>query len=574
MGSVPTPSRQRIQSVLKFTGQQDALASHHLPDLESVRQDIALMDSIQMLVEQTPTILLHNPRPGGPLGDPAPRSLIFNSQLSQLFNYSFLIHVDDVPADILKPVVWALQMFVDVLTEATDAQLLAFGHVLSPEDAAAANRVGQAGALVINSGRLFMRLQAKAKLAIFLLRPEINRPGDAVISLRELMEYFVSRTPIGQLRQQHNLVMIFAEALVRSGEDDAKAETLLTELTDSPASDAHGLEDLVVTKVYLSRILRRRGNVGAAKRQEKWLVKWFRKNPHGLSDTILRQLLIPTGETTSPILEALGGISWLEGREHTDKTDRRLVKRCRQCLRQEPIVKLFLCSQCKTANYWYVTLLIPSMVGDSMRWVSSRECQKKDWPLHKHACKGLAAVNNQAASEQLSPDPANPPVVTQRQRDWVARHHSAEDSWPYVSALRLHENPSRGQTHLIIEQSVYTPDAGPLAKDKFTIVGCAVFRVSDIVSDIELSLKLSPGEGAQLCERALRGQRQSEPGNPLIPFLILRVCEGVDMTVGTGLVESDQLQQTQYNRNWRQEISKTSPPQKLMYRNRRDAEFD
>lgn len=72
-----------------------------------------------------------------------------------------------------------------------------------------------------------------------------------------------------------------------------------------------------------------------------------------LPDETLRGLLIPAGETTSPILEALGGPPWLTGREHTDKTDYRLIKKCRSCGAREPMVKLFVCSKCKKIYYWY-----------------------------------------------------------------------------------------------------------------------------------------------------------------------------------------------------------------------------
>ena len=86
----------------------------------------------------------------------------------------------------------------------------------------------------------------------------------------------------------------------------------------------------------------------------KFLVKWFKQNPHLIPDPILHDLLMPAGEAPSPILEALGGPSWLEGREHTDKTDHRLVMQCRSCMKREPMGKLFVSSKCKKNYYWCV----------------------------------------------------------------------------------------------------------------------------------------------------------------------------------------------------------------------------
>ncbi|KAH9917461.1 uncharacterized protein B0H18DRAFT_1214568, partial [Fomitopsis serialis] len=165
---------------------------------------------------------------------PIPRSVMFFSQLSKLFLYSFLIHIDDVPADILDNVIWALEMFVDLLTECTDALLGAiFPRPSSAEDNAglvhASPRpiVSQSGNILIPdySGRLFKRQQAKAKLTLFLLKPEVNRPKDATKYWREIIDHQHHFIALGQpVDTQHGFLMIFAEALARSGEDDATAE--------------------------------------------------------------------------------------------------------------------------------------------------------------------------------------------------------------------------------------------------------------------------------------------------------------------------------------------------------------
>ncbi|KZT66486.1 hypothetical protein DAEQUDRAFT_758711 [Daedalea quercina L-15889] len=553
-----SPRRQRIQFILQMTDNQESRVTRgQLPDLESVRQDVARVPQLKETVAMEPAedvILLQSARTGEIVRDPVPRSLVINTELHRLFKYSFLIHIDDIPKDILEAVVWALEMFIDVLTECTDAQLVAFGHIVRAEDSTATVQNGRvvAQSTLSSNGRLFMRLQAKAKLTMLLLKPEIDRPGDAAKYQKEIVEYVCSNSSVAQIfKTQRELLTVFAEALTRSGEDDQAAEQLLERLADSPATTGgpDRVLEVVKAKVFLARVQRRRGKAGAAKKQEKWLVKWFRKNPHLLPDTTLRELLTPAGEPTSPVLEALGGSAWLEGREHTDKTDHRLVMQCRQCMAREPMVKLFVCSKCKKIYY------------------CSRECQKKDWPLHKDSCKDIAELNKRIELLSLTNTSA-----AQKEKDWAA-WRDAVDQWPYVNALRLHGNPRRALTHLIVEQSVYTPHAGTMAKDKFKIVKCSVFRTSDVYREVERILRLDPGEGVEYCEGLLQDQPKVEI--PLVSFLILRFADGVSPWLDRDTIMTLRLERTEYNQDWRRDISKDSPPTRLVLRDDiKDAEFD
>lgn len=121
--------------------------------------------------------------------------------------------------------------------------------------------------------------------------------------------------------------------------------------------------------------------------------------------------------------------------------------------------------------------------------------------------------------------------AAQKEKDWGA-WRDAVDQWPYVNALRLHEAPGRARTHLIIEHSVYTPDAGTMAKDKFRIVGCSVCRMADAYSQIEAVLGLDPGEGKEYCEGLLNDQPRVSI--PVVSFLILRLSEGVTTWLDCG----------------------------------------
>ncbi|KAJ7790443.1 hypothetical protein B0H14DRAFT_2254642, partial [Mycena olivaceomarginata] len=70
---------------------------------------------------------------------------------------------------------------------------------------------------------------------------------------------------------------------------------------------------------------------------EKWLITWFRKNPHLMVERELRRLL-PAG----PVLEGLGRESWLKNRKASSKAEQRITKACRTCGAREPLDKVSL----------------------------------------------------------------------------------------------------------------------------------------------------------------------------------------------------------------------------------------
>ncbi|KAF9817930.1 hypothetical protein IEO21_03124 [Rhodonia placenta] len=222
-------------------------------------------------------------------------------------------------------------MFIRELNECTAEQLRAIGHITrnTPDHN-------------LGSAMESLRLNTKLKVAVHLLKPAIDRPVDAAVYLVEVID-FVKRTSHGAdpFVKQREIFLIFAGALVRSGTNDKDAQAILERLAQINDASTAGLKALVATKVYLARVLRRREKTKAAEKHEEWLTKWFRKNPHLISEHALRLLLLPPGETGgSPVLDALGGPSWLDSRQHTDKTDLRLAKQCRQCGACEPMTKL------------------------------------------------------------------------------------------------------------------------------------------------------------------------------------------------------------------------------------------
>lgn len=82
--------------------------------------------------------------------------------------------------------------------------------------------------------------------------------------------------------------------------------------------------------------------------------------------------------------------------------------------------------------------------------------------------------------------------AAQRALQWTS-WREVMDLTPYASALRLRDDPDRARTHIVFEESAHTPDAGPRARDKFTVLRCGVFRLSDVLADVERVLELGPG---------------------------------------------------------------------------------
>lgn len=132
------------------------------------------------------------------------------------------------------------------------------------------------------------------------------------------------------------------------------------------------------------------------------------------------------------------------------------------------------------------------------------------------------------------------PAAAQKEKDWGAWVKSGR-SMPYVDALRLHEDPRRARTHAIIEETVYTPNAGPRAADKFKIVKCSVFPMAVVLTKVENLMELDPGEGAMF----LGPDDLEEEGTAEIRYFVHRICAGIEpRTLYAGTCMSDGLKLT------------------------------
>ena len=105
-------------------------------------------------------------------------------------------------------------------------------------------------------------------------------------------------------------------------------------------------------------------------------------------------------------------------------------------------------------------------------------------------------------------------------RRWCDAIHDANLN-ALVNALRLHKDPNRGRTHIVLRKLSYTPDASHDLRRKFHMDGAIVCRIKDSYGFIEKIMGLDPGEGKEYVDSVV------DPiPKYLIPLVTLTWCEG------------------------------------------------
>ncbi|GBE86067.1 hypothetical protein SCP_0805910 [Sparassis crispa] len=512
----------RVQYVLT-----NLFSNVQLPDIQSVREDAELAPSLrESQSSDRSTPVMTDGSTGKVILDPVSDGLLYNHFLPNLFKWSFFVHTDDVPDDLLKECVWALEMFILELIESSDAQLRAMGHITRRT---ADSKMAYAKNAMI--------MHAKFKAAIHMLKPTINRAADAVTHLKHVVEVVKSTSGSDLYSGNRDLFVTYAEALLCNGEEN-EAQTVLERVLKVEDPSPEGLLYLVKAKALVSRVYRSHGLEQKALKHEEWLVKWFRKNPHFLPENLMQELLMPAGEP-STVLEALGGPEWLDNRQHTDKTVHRLSKQCRQCGAREPIVKLSLCSGCKTIYY------------------CSSACQKQNWPYHKAGCKDKAELHDRLAKLAVSQ-----PSAAQKEKDFHAWLEICNQT-AFHHALGLRRDPSRGRTHIIFQEVVYTPKASAQVRLKFRILRCGVFLIADVLGEIERLMNLNAGEGMEYVKSIFDEMDSTGMRGRGVMFLVLSYGRGVRPWLGGDAAPSPFLQSQPYDPDWRTALNPTMPPVKI-----------
>lgn len=514
-----------------------------IPPIQNVLSDA---ERLPDLLQQGPgEIGLINMQLGGKrvvLSEP----LAYNSMLPNLFKYSYFVRVEDVLEDILEECIWALRMFIRGLEESTEEQLRTIGHILAHQES--------------KSAKYFMLGNARQKLCHYLMSPNIDRPDEAIPFLKASLAADIDKLGTEEKVWKANLGLFgtlgHAQALAGIHGDDTKAmlQRVLRQIPSSGISGAEHLSLLVEIRTSLAAVYRMRGEIDEAKAEEEWCVKWFRKNPRAIADAKIAQWLMRPHLPRSPIVDALGGDKWLTARKTSFKADNARAKQCRACAAREPEKKLFQCAQCKHIYY------------------CSRECQKKNWPLHKASCKEMAASLKRV--EELKKTDIDAALRGAEWIHWRDGSHDANTA-ALINALQLQRDPTRGRTHIVFRKVEYVPHVSKDIRYRFRVAQCGVFRIRDVLGVIEAFMGLDSGEGREYIDDLLTNLKETGSASDVVPVLDLTFGEGIETWLGSSGLPAGSLRNYPYNPEWRKMFNKGDPPTPLkLTTGAKDAEHD
>ncbi|KAL0568740.1 hypothetical protein V5O48_013240 [Marasmius crinis-equi] len=509
LGGLPDSEIEKLQS--------------RLPSLADVRSEVA--QALKMMEEPSPTDIQGIDQDGELLGTLHP-SIVYHLSLPKLYAFSYFCRVDDVPEDLQLLCLWALQHRVIALTEGCDKQLRRI--LESPK--------GE----ILPGAKEYMEGQSRCKIVSYLLSPQFNRPEDAIIHVEAIMKLEEISRPLPKdvfLRNPHSYVL-YGTILARTKTRNAAARIILERVIRDIDQVADGSKMMFIqAKLYLSRVLRRMGEVDDAQKHENYLITWFKKNPLGAPDFTLREWFETEGDA-DPIFQGLGGTSWLAKRKPTFKNLDRRTRQCYNCgVKESPSTKLLRCGKCQYTYY------------------CSRKCQVENHPHHKVGCAERASEAKRAeALKATAPDDAK------CMEDWGHYKRSGFGQLPSYHALGLMHDPNRGKTHIIFKSVEYVPRGGRDVLDWFKVVAAAVFRIKDVLGDMERFLNYNKGEVEEVIEEMLEeyNSRPSKQGTETYPFFNFFITNDKRMAayLSIGGVAPEQLRYYKYDPDWRKLLNR------------------
>ncbi|KAF5366299.1 hypothetical protein D9758_005736 [Tetrapyrgos nigripes] len=454
-----------------------------LPDVAEVRNEAP--GAQKMMSEPPPDDIQGVDQDGELLGVVHP-SIAYHFLFPKLYAFSYFCHVDDVPEDLQLLCLWALQNRVVALTEGSQKQLRRI--LMSPQ-----------GNILPGSER-YMEGQVRTKIVLNLLSPRINRPEDAIPHIEACMKLEAVARPLPSdvFLRNPGCYVLYGSTLARTKTNDAKAKTILERVLADIDQVTDGSKAISIqAKLFLSRVLRRMGEVDEAKKLEDYLVKWFKKNPKRLAENALREWFV-TESDPDPVLQGLGGEAWFAKKPTLKNLDRQ-ARECYNCgLGESTSMKLLRCAKCQYTYY------------------CSRKCQVENHPHHKIGCAERAAeIKRTEALKATAPDDAK------CMEDWRHYNYSSVDDVASYSALGLMHDVNRGRTHIIFKFVEYLPQGGKDVLDRFRVVKAGVFRIKDVLRDIEGFLNYNRGEAEQVIEELLQGNVGKEQKS--YPFFSLSI---------------------------------------------------
>ncbi|KAK1230843.1 hypothetical protein PQX77_006061 [Marasmius sp. AFHP31] len=292
---------------------------------------------------------------------------------------------------------------------------------------------------------------------------------------------------------------------------------------------------LIQVKLYLARVLRRMGELDEAKKHETYLITWFRKNPHKTAGKYLRDWF-ETETEVDVVLQGLGGVDWFK-KKVTHKEIDRQTRHCFNCGRYETTTtKLLRCAKCQYAYY------------------CSRQCQVQNHPYHKASCT-TSAIDIKRA-EVLK---ATAPDIAKCIEDWRLYSTSGHDDVSTSHALGLHHDSNRGKDLILIKKVEYVPQGGRDVLDRFRVVAAGVFRIKDVIRDIERLLRYSEGAGDALLKE-MREEFENGLGHGGTKYLFFTFLISDDVRIenhlSAGGIGRPRLCSFDYDPEWRKLLNR------------------
>ncbi|VDC07636.1 unnamed protein product [Peniophora sp. CBMAI 1063] len=536
---MPLPMRAHLDGV------DDPKLQGRLPALNDVVDDVKRLNATAQNGGVDKNVKISLQGPDGTvteLKNPS-EAVRYNIHFPNLFRWSYLVRPEDVPDEVdgvklVESVIFALKTFHKIMEEESDDTLHLMRHLLDDQYGKKAKRA-----------RHLAFLNTCFKAGYHLMQPTIDRQVEAAHYLKISID--VSRKEFSGISKLDHWLLnpavwaYYGEALCLSENFKEAKVTLEHALVGCEAGSQPSLAAFTLRcHINLSRTLHQlKTDTEVQREHTEWAVTHLRKTPtRFLSKTMLKHILRPCKGTPHPVLESLGGHSWLDkvdGREILSyKEEERSVKVCRHCGIRDVQKALFRCSRCQYMFY------------------CSKACQKADWKTHKEGCTDR--YNSIKKLEKLKKEDS---VAAQRHADWMEWRDSpaAHRKNAHISALGLHKDPMRGRTHIVLQLVEYTPNTSKDPRSKFTIVATGVFRIKDVLRMIEPSMGLSPGEGPSFIQEVLdevdRTARPSRDVTSLIPILDLSFGKGVETWLGSNATSHSALRNHPYNQDWRKIIN-------------------
>ncbi|KAH7905633.1 hypothetical protein BJ138DRAFT_1130376 [Hygrophoropsis aurantiaca] len=291
------------------------------------------------------------------------RALACNKLHPNIAKWSFFAQPDGTPDDLYEGCIFALTMIIRILREGDEDVLQRIVRTRPEQDLAAARLTA------VQFAPFFTVINASLKLAHYLMLPEIDRSAEAVPYLKMLAEEDIrTSTQIGALpwiRSPHVFVLVlrflylrYALALALSGSTDTKTKLMLERAIEGlMQSDAKLTTELIILKLHLAHVHRCQNiRTAEAKENERYVIKFLRKNPNVISHAYLKQALIRPGQPERHVLTALGGSAWFDKEaKQTFKMHERAGRMCFTCSVREPQKTLARCGGCQHVWYWYLS---------------------------------------------------------------------------------------------------------------------------------------------------------------------------------------------------------------------------